>query len=407
MHAKTPSTSSPGAQRGDRGLGGWRVHRHGGRRGLRTVNRMQPLVWERRPDGLRAPALVCAFKGWNDAGEAASAALHVRRRRARRHALRADRSRGVLRLPGDAPDASGSSTAVTRDDRLARGRDLRGAGPARAARPDPAHRPRAVDALAHVLRRRSSTSPRRSASQMVVTLGALLADVPHSRPVVDHRHRLRRGARRAARPAAARTYEGPTGSSACCTPRAPEAGMPSARCGPPCRTTSPPRRTRRPRSRCVRQLEGARRRHRRRGRARGRRRRLRAPGHAAPSQSDPDVQAFVERLERAADEDETSRSTRATLPSGDVHRPRVPALPAPARPRRGVAHAGTAETRRASTARPPGRRSGSRTSSSRRTTASARSPGRGCPSATSITVSGSSRGRSSARSTGTFSSSST
>src|SRR3954447_21407424 len=36
---------------------------------------MQPLIWERRPDGLRAAALVCAFKGWNDAGDAASAAL--------------------------------------------------------------------------------------------------------------------------------------------------------------------------------------------------------------------------------------------------------------------------------------------------------------------------------------------
>src|ERR1700742_39320 len=36
---------------------------------------MQPLIWEHRPDGLRAPALVCAFTGWNDAGDAASAAL--------------------------------------------------------------------------------------------------------------------------------------------------------------------------------------------------------------------------------------------------------------------------------------------------------------------------------------------
>src|SRR5436190_8808997 len=34
-----------------------------------------PLIWESRPDGLRAPALVCAFTGWNDAGDAASAAL--------------------------------------------------------------------------------------------------------------------------------------------------------------------------------------------------------------------------------------------------------------------------------------------------------------------------------------------
>src|SRR3712207_48557 len=35
---------------------------------------MQPLRWERRPDGLRAPALVCEFKGWNDAGESATSA---------------------------------------------------------------------------------------------------------------------------------------------------------------------------------------------------------------------------------------------------------------------------------------------------------------------------------------------
>jgi hypothetical protein len=35
---------------------------------------MQPLIWDRRPDGLRAPAMVCAFEGWNDAGDAASSA---------------------------------------------------------------------------------------------------------------------------------------------------------------------------------------------------------------------------------------------------------------------------------------------------------------------------------------------
>jgi PAC2 family len=39
------------------------------------VDRMQPLQWEYRPDGLRAPALVCAFKGWNDAADAASNAI--------------------------------------------------------------------------------------------------------------------------------------------------------------------------------------------------------------------------------------------------------------------------------------------------------------------------------------------
>jgi predicted ATP-grasp superfamily ATP-dependent carboligase len=36
---------------------------------------MQPLIWDRRPTGLRAPAMVCAFEGWNDAGDAASTAV--------------------------------------------------------------------------------------------------------------------------------------------------------------------------------------------------------------------------------------------------------------------------------------------------------------------------------------------
>src|SRR5436305_11713799 len=34
-----------------------------------------PLIWDRRPDALRAPALVCAFKGWNDAADSASTAV--------------------------------------------------------------------------------------------------------------------------------------------------------------------------------------------------------------------------------------------------------------------------------------------------------------------------------------------
>src|ERR1700677_5195818 len=36
---------------------------------------MQPLIWDRRPAGLRAPAMVCAFQGWNDAGDAASSGV--------------------------------------------------------------------------------------------------------------------------------------------------------------------------------------------------------------------------------------------------------------------------------------------------------------------------------------------
>jgi len=35
---------------------------------------MTDVIWRERPE-LRAPVMVCAFKGWNDAGEAATAAL--------------------------------------------------------------------------------------------------------------------------------------------------------------------------------------------------------------------------------------------------------------------------------------------------------------------------------------------
>src|SRR5918999_6346036 len=35
---------------------------------------MQDVIWSGRPT-LRSPVMVCAFKGWNDAGEAASAAV--------------------------------------------------------------------------------------------------------------------------------------------------------------------------------------------------------------------------------------------------------------------------------------------------------------------------------------------
>ena len=125
---------------------------------------MQPLNWESRPDGLRAPALVCAFKGWNDAADAASSALTfvgspLGAERFARH-----RSRGVLRLPGDAadgPDGRGPPRGTIEWPEV---EIYEAAGAARAARPHPALRPRALVSLAHVLRRSWSSSPRRSAS---------------------------------------------------------------------------------------------------------------------------------------------------------------------------------------------------------------------------------------------------
>ena len=41
---------------------------------------MDDVIFNERPK-LRRPVLVCAFRGWNDAGDAASAALHFIRDR--------------------------------------------------------------------------------------------------------------------------------------------------------------------------------------------------------------------------------------------------------------------------------------------------------------------------------------
>src|SRR5919202_706328 len=130
---------------------------------------MQPLIWEHRPDGLRAPALVCAFTGWNDAGDAASAALQFvgASLRATRFA-RIDpeelfdcRTRSI-----EWPEVEIYAARVPRAPR-----DLvllQGAEPSMRWRTFC----RLIVDLAEAL-----------GTQLVVTLGALLADVPHSRPV--------------------------------------------------------------------------------------------------------------------------------------------------------------------------------------------------------------------------------
>src|SRR5215213_4025022 len=142
---------------------------------------MQPLIWERRPDGLRAPALVCAFKGWNDAGDAASAALSFVGA-----ALEAERFAPID--PEDFYDFQATRPRVKLVDGLSREIEwpeveVFAARVPRAPRdlillsgPEPSMRwrtfSRAIVDLAEAL-----------ATQLVVTLGALLADVPHSRPV--------------------------------------------------------------------------------------------------------------------------------------------------------------------------------------------------------------------------------
>jgi proteasome assembly chaperone (PAC2) family protein len=274
---------------------------------------MQPLIWERRPDGLRAPALVCAFKGWNDAGDAASAALQF-----------VGASLGASRFAQLDPEEFYDFQATRPQIKLTEGRTREITWPSveiyearvpRAPRdlvllggPEPSMRWRtfcaAVVELAEAL-----------GVQMVVTLGALLTDVPHTRPVhitglsTDEALVERLGV-------SSGNYEGPTGITGILHGACGQANLPSASlwASVPHYVAAAPN----PKAALalVRRIEG-----------------LvaitvdatdletateeyeRQVGLAV--QSDPDVQAFVERLEQAAERDTTPLGP-GDLPSGDA-----------------------------------------------------------------------------------------
>jgi proteasome assembly chaperone (PAC2) family protein len=274
---------------------------------------MQPLIWERRPDGLRAPALVCAFKGWNDAGDAASAALQF-----------VGASLGASRFAQLDPEEFYDFQATRPQIKLTEGRTREITWPSveiyearvpRAPRdivllggPEPSMRWRtfcaAVVELAEAL-----------GVQMVVTLGALLTDVPHTRPVhitglsTDEALVERLGV-------SSGNYEGPTGITGILHGACGQANLPSASlwASVPHYVAAAPN----PKAALalVRRLEmlvgvtvDA-----------GELESAAADYERQVSlavQSDPDVQAFVERLERAAEEEEDDVDP-TELPSGDV-----------------------------------------------------------------------------------------
>jgi proteasome assembly chaperone (PAC2) family protein len=274
---------------------------------------MQPLIWERRPDGLRAPALVCAFKGWNDAGDAASAALQF-----------VGASLGASRFAQLDPEEFYDFQATRPQIKLTDGRTREITWPSveiyearvpRAPRdlvllggPEPSMRWRtfcaAVVELAEAL-----------GVQMVVTLGALLTDVPHTRPVhitglsTDEALVERLGV-------SSGNYEGPTGITGILHGACGQANLPSASlwASVPHYVAAAPN----PKAALalVRRLEmlvgvtvDA-----------GELESAAADYERQVSlavQSDPDVQAFVERLERAAEE-EGDDVDPTELPSGDV-----------------------------------------------------------------------------------------
>jgi proteasome assembly chaperone (PAC2) family protein len=272
---------------------------------------MQPLQWEYRPDGLRAPALICAFKGWNDAADSASSALTF-----------VGSALGARRFATIDPEEFYDFQATRPRIRMSDGQtraiewpevELYEARIPRAPRDlillsgsEPSFRWRHFTALIVELAEAIGV-------QLVVTLGALLADVPHTRaisvtglasdPVLVQRLGLTQS-----------TYEGPTGIVGVLHGACQAAGLPSASlwAAVPHYIAASPN----PKAALalVRKLEGL-------------------VGVAvdaldletasadyerqvnAAVQSDPDVAAFVERLEAASVGDDEPDVTE--LPSGD------------------------------------------------------------------------------------------
>ena len=184
---------------------------------------MSDVVWTDRPE-LRSPIMVCAFKGWNDAGEAASAAVSFIHEHFESFA--------VARID---PEEFYDFTAVRPTVRLTEGRTREIDWPENTF--SAAHVAGAESDLVMLqgaepsLRWRRFTNAvistaRELGVRMVVTLGALLADVPHTRPVAitglasDQDLVKRLGFERT-------TYEGPTGIVGVLHDLSIRAGLPS------------------------------------------------------------------------------------------------------------------------------------------------------------------------------------
>ncbi|HEY3827599.1 MAG TPA: PAC2 family protein [Solirubrobacteraceae bacterium] len=187
---------------------------------------MQPLIWDRRPAGLRAPAMVCAFEGWNDAGDAASTAVEFMSTAlgARRFAhidteefydFQANRPRIHLAEEEGRREIEWPSVEIYEASVPGGQRDL-----VLVQGVEPSLRWRTFSALIVELAEALGV-------QMVITLGALLADVPHTRPVAmtgfasDPALMERMGAHRPS------DYEGPTGIVGVLHSASTDAGLPS------------------------------------------------------------------------------------------------------------------------------------------------------------------------------------
>jgi predicted ATP-grasp superfamily ATP-dependent carboligase len=277
------------------------------------VGPMDPIVWTARPE-LRDPVLVAAFGGWNDAGEAASAAVGF--------LIDAFEAEEIAHVD---PEEFFDFSAVRPTIRLTEGRTRELEWPQNtlhAAQIPGAERDLVLlQGVEPSLRWRTFTDAIVDAVdqlgvRLVVTLGALLSDIPHSRPTtitgIASQETLveRLGFQRS-------SYEGPTGvvgvlHSACARADLPSASLWASVPHYVAATPNP-----KAALALVRSFEGV-------------------AGVVvdatdleeaaadyerqvnAAVASDPDVKAFVERLEQSLDESDVPVWPEQRLPSGDT-----------------------------------------------------------------------------------------
>jgi predicted ATP-grasp superfamily ATP-dependent carboligase len=275
---------------------------------------MTDVIWQERPE-LRAPVMVCAFKGWNDAGEAATAALSYIKGSFEAHDV-----------GGIDPEEFYDFTAVRPTVRLTEGSVREIEWPENSfsiAQVSGADADLVLlQGVEPSLRWRRFTDDVISAArelgvQMVITLGALLAEVPHSRPVAVTGITSDEGLveRLGFEPP---SYEGPTGIVGVLQRACADAGLPAVSLWasvPHYVAASPNPKVA---LALVRAFEGA--------------AGLAVDGgeleEAAEDYerqvtvavaSDPEVKAFVERLENAIDEDQAENPPdEGRLPSADT-----------------------------------------------------------------------------------------
>jgi proteasome assembly chaperone (PAC2) family protein len=185
---------------------------------------MDHVLWESRPS-LRRPVLLAAFEGWNDAGDAASSAVRYLRDRWQAKPF-------ATIDPEEFFDFSSTRPLVGLDDDLAREIVWPSNELSAASLPGTSRDVVVLLGTEPQLKWRTFTGELVQVAtslgvELVVTLGALLADVAHTRPVrvtgtaADNELVQRLGLTRS-------TYEGPTGIVGVLHEAFSRAGIPSA-----------------------------------------------------------------------------------------------------------------------------------------------------------------------------------